>query len=138
MLTFSFLFSEMARISNGEKAVQGQFGYDVRLVINNLLQCGGSILNEKWILTAAHCLFPILPVTIKGQIGFLNTKDGASSGGYFVNMERYIIHPLFNRLTFWNDIALIKIRETISLNGTNSRAIQLPPRDRVDYNGKGA
>lgn len=44
------------RIIGGENARPGQFPYQVSLQCGNRHICGGSILNEKYILTAAHCV----------------------------------------------------------------------------------
>ncbi|XP_019877108.1 chymotrypsin-2 [Aethina tumida] len=45
-----------SRIVNGTNAEEGEFPYAVSLRYNNSHTCGGTILNEKFILTAAHCV----------------------------------------------------------------------------------
>ena len=47
------------RIINGENATLGQFPWQVGLYLgfdDTVWFCGGSIISENWILTAAHCL----------------------------------------------------------------------------------
>lgn len=44
------------RIVGGSDAEPGQFPYQVSLRNQHSHTCGGSILNENWILTAAHCV----------------------------------------------------------------------------------
>lgn len=40
------------RIVGGSFAAKNQFPYQIALLRNGRLSCGGSILNEKWIITA--------------------------------------------------------------------------------------
>lgn len=44
------------RIVGGQNASFGQFPYHVSLQRNGTHQCGGSILNKYYVLTAAHCI----------------------------------------------------------------------------------
>lgn len=50
------------RIMNGSNAVEEQFPYEAGLLCyftgspDNPSLCGGAILSNRWILTAAHCL----------------------------------------------------------------------------------
>lgn len=40
------------RIVGGNFASKNQFPYQIALLLNGRLSCGGSIFNEKWIITA--------------------------------------------------------------------------------------
>lgn len=44
------------RIVGGYEAPEGAFPYQISLRNNNRHFCGGSILNSRWIVTAAHCV----------------------------------------------------------------------------------
>lgn len=43
-------------IVGGTIARPGEAPYQVGLYWNDRVVCGGSILSEKWVITAAHCL----------------------------------------------------------------------------------
>jgi secreted trypsin-like serine protease len=49
------LDEEHIRITNGYAAERGQFPWQVGLVINSRSFCGGSLISNQWVLTAAHC-----------------------------------------------------------------------------------
>lgn len=54
-------FSGDARIVGGKRAQLGMFPYQVAVFIydkeNKSYICGGSIIDENWILTAGHCTY---------------------------------------------------------------------------------
>lgn len=56
---YSYFSAGSSRIVGGETASMGQFPHQVGLFLIDYSQrtylCGGSIINENWILTAGHC-----------------------------------------------------------------------------------
>lgn len=91
----------LSRVVGGENAAEGQFPYQVSLQvgIGPLSQhfCGGSILNERLVLTAAHCVLPILEYHLTAftmiRAGLTNLKNPGS--GQTVGVEKLMHHEGF-------------------------------------------
>ena len=50
--------AQYSRITGGIEAGVGEFPWQVSVQARNEHVCGGAILNEWWIITAAHCFYP--------------------------------------------------------------------------------
>ncbi|RXN37249.1 trypsinogen precursor [Labeo rohita] len=74
-------------------------------------QCGGSLINKDWIVSAAHCYDSRIEVLL----GKHNTAEDESSEQSILS-ELVIRHPQFNYSTIDNDIMLIKLSKPATLN----------------------
>ncbi|XP_063229584.1 brachyurin-like [Bacillus rossius redtenbacheri] len=119
-----------SRIVGGEEATQHAFPYQVALFLpvqGGTSFCGGSILNQEWILTAAHCVDELVgPVEV--VLGAHNIRTVESSQVSLVGSEIHI-HPEWNRAILQNDVALIKLPKKISYNAY-IQPIRLPSKSQ--------
>lgn len=104
------------RIYGGSEAKPGQFPYQItlRLWHSSLHYCGGSIISNRHILTAAHCVRPTSPVLDYTVIVGAHSKTGKDGRGYKV--ARFIQHEGFNETSLQHDVALIELETTIVFN----------------------
>jgi secreted trypsin-like serine protease len=79
--------------------------------------CGGSIIAQKWVLSAAHCFEPIAPPNaVKVKAGATNYVDE----GVWSRVEKVVVHEGYNPQTFENDVALVKL-DTVPAGDTSYR-----------------
>lgn len=87
--------------------------------------CGGTILNQRYILTAAHCINQTK--SVKVVVGAVHRTEEDRSGMVYV-VERILTHPKFELQTYNFDIALIELRDPIQFS-ENVKAACLPTAD---------
>ncbi|XP_031632051.1 uncharacterized protein LOC116346252 [Contarinia nasturtii] len=106
------------RIINGELAGDNEFPWMAALGYLNsnytvTFDCGGTIISNYFILTAAHCVKVRRPVVIRlGKVSLTNA-DGEEIRAQNRDIKDIIPHPGHSRLTKVNDIALIRVRHEI-------------------------
>uniref|UniRef100_A0A8C6QH43 Trypsin-like n=2 Tax=Nannospalax galili TaxID=1026970 RepID=A0A8C6QH43_NANGA len=107
------------KIIGGYTCQPNSLPYQVSLN-NGIHQCGGTLINNQWVLTAAHCLMSGLQV----RLGEHNI-DVLEGGEQFISPAKLIPHPKYNGNTYDNDIMLIKLKSPATLNSRVS-TISLP------------
>ncbi|EDW72057.1 uncharacterized protein Dwil_GK19007 [Drosophila willistoni] len=109
------------RIVGGTLAAITTFPWQVSLQNSGKHFCGGSIISNTIIVTAAHCFKDIKSAsTLQVRAG----SSYRSSGGTLYSVAAYKIHEGYNASTFLNDIAVLRLSKKLSL-GTTMKAIEL-------------
>jgi len=104
------------RIVGGTEAADGEFPWQVSLrqigSIGMTHFCGGSIVDENWIMTAAHCCAGQTPAfmhVVAGGIK-LNAAEGEEEKR---DLEKIIGHPDYDSNQLTNDICLLKLTKPL-------------------------
>ena len=82
--------------------------------------CGGSIISENVIMTAAHCVVDIPKSKITVAIGHSNLTSNQIKR---FKVEQIVIHPKYEFVT--NDIALLRLSENLAFDDS-VQPISLP------------
>ncbi|XP_069320184.1 coagulation factor IX isoform X2 [Eulemur rufifrons] len=106
---------DFTRVVGGENAKPGQFPWQV--ILNGKIDafCGGSIVNEKWVVTAAHCIVPPVNITVvAGEHDIEKTESTEQKR----NVIRVILHHSYNATVnkYSHDIALLELDKPLTLN----------------------
>lgn len=120
------------RIIGGYIAKDGQFPYQVSIRLEGKHQCGGSIFNERFIITASHCVFGFNQTDFSIAVGSIYLSTGYTT----YNVSKIILHPRYHPLRMTNDIALIEVENDINYN-EKVQPIQLGPEIPDNANVKG-
>ncbi|CAL9696355.1 unnamed protein product [Knipowitschia caucasica] len=104
-------------IINGKKVPNGRMQYMVSVQSSRGHVCGGFLVGDRFVLTAAQCASKALRSV---SVGNLNRKHGQ-----YIKIEKQFKHPLFKTRDEGNDLLLLKLKES-ALTVGNVATIQLP------------
>uniref|UniRef100_A0A3B3HB40 Peptidase S1 domain-containing protein n=1 Tax=Oryzias latipes TaxID=8090 RepID=A0A3B3HB40_ORYLA len=102
------------RIVGGQNAPAGFWPWQVSLQTSSHF-CGGSLINNQWVLTAAHC-FPSGSASGVTVVLGLQSLQGSNPNRVSRTITTLIIHPNYNSETSDNDIALLQLSSPVTFN----------------------
>ncbi|KAI2579714.1 chymotrypsinogen B1, partial [Homo sapiens] len=119
------VLSGLSRIVNGEDAVPGSWPWQVSLQDKTGFHfCGGSLISEDWVVTAAHCGVRTSDVVVAGEFDQGSDEENIQ----VLKIAKVFKNPKFSILTVNNDITLLKLATPARFSQTVS-AVCLPSAD---------
>ncbi len=97
------------RIVGGEDAARGAWPWYAQLQLFGSFSCGGTLVDNKYIVTAAHCVFGSDSNDAANWRVILGKNRESDSGNdeYVSDVTEIIIHESYNDVTIDNDIAVM-------------------------------
>ncbi|XP_011932468.1 PREDICTED: chymotrypsin-like elastase family member 2A [Cercocebus atys] len=123
----------VTRVVGGEEATPNSWPWQVSVQYNSNGKwyhiCGGFLIANSWVLTAAHCISSSR--TYRVVLGQHNLNI-AESGSLTVSVSKIVVHPKWNSSDVSNgyDIALLKLAHPVSLTDKIQLAC-LPPAGTI-------
>ncbi|CAL4119647.1 unnamed protein product, partial [Meganyctiphanes norvegica] len=121
--------NRQTRIVNGQETEVLEYPWQAGIVSygSGRTWCGGSLLNSKWVLTAAHCTENTYPSQIQVLLGehTIYTTDGTEQR---FDVSQVINHPNYDNKPWTNghDVSLLKLLGEVDFSSTLIRPICLP------------
>uniref|UniRef100_S4RE39 Peptidase S1 domain-containing protein n=1 Tax=Petromyzon marinus TaxID=7757 RepID=S4RE39_PETMA len=115
------------RIAGGTPAARGAWPWMAALYqLRGRPSCGGSLVGERWIVTAAHCL---ISVSVSVIVLCKHNTLRPTPGELDLKVANYVVHPEFDAQTLRNDIAVLELERNVRV--TDLIAPVCLPDDRV-------
>ncbi|KAI5101021.1 granzyme-like protein 1 [Silurus meridionalis] len=121
------------RIVNGSVVKAHSRPYMVSVQKDGEHVCGGFLVAENFVMTAAHCWEHrgVKLTVVVGTHDLKKTKSASSR----VEVKFYHIHPKFDSINLLNDIMLLQLNKTVTKTN-NINWISIPKKKKQDVKAK--
>ncbi|KAG8034983.1 hypothetical protein G9C98_005405 [Cotesia typhae] len=105
--------TSQARIVGGGSSEAGSWPWQVALYKEGDYQCGGALISDKWVLSAAHCFYNAQNEYWVARIGATRRGNFPSPHEQILTLDFINLHPEYIDSGFINDVALLRLERPV-------------------------
>ncbi|XP_063282577.1 transmembrane protease serine 6 isoform X1 [Pelobates fuscus] len=116
------------RLIGGVTSQEGEWPWQASLQVQGIHVCGGSLIANRWILSAAHCFHPErfaspeIWTVVLGKIRLSRSSQKEMS----FKVTRLVLHPFYDEDSHDYDVALVLLDHAVPLTSPHVQPVCLP------------
>ncbi|CAH2219359.1 enteropeptidase [Pelobates cultripes] len=105
-----------SKIVGGTDALPGAWPWVVSLYYNERQTCGASLVNEEWLVSAAHCVYGrnLVPSMWKAVLGLHTNLNLTGPQTVTRLIDQIIMNPHYNRRTKDSDLVMMHLQSRVN------------------------
>ncbi|CAD6241386.1 GSCOCT00002712001.2-RA-CDS [Cotesia congregata] len=116
--------NEPSRIYGGENSKVGEHNFFVSLTEDERTFCGAAIIDDRHVITAAHCVANFTDIDVNNTAISINITD-LQIGGQNYSIKKIFIHRNYNETdpASHNDVTICRTNETMQLGANQQKSV---------------
>ena len=127
------------RIVGGTETEVNEYPWQAAVITKSGGFCGGSLVSDLWVLTAAHCTDGQSVAGVQVHLGQHDLFSATESKLLRMGVQKIVEHPDYNTRTTNNDFSLLKMSSKVDFaDNPHVRPVCLPRSLTQSYSGYSA